>query len=267
MSDIILQLIQDIKKKKELRTLDDSFIRKEINRVLTLEPALRKGLSSRNSRSREYKSLVKAVRARLRRVYGVFRSGDKKGDTITLKTHSSTQERLSFYSELYAKLFAITGTPRVILDLGCGLNPLSVPFMKLKKAMYYAYDINVQEIGIISQFFRQWKKTSLSFEGKASILDISDTSAVQNLPHADICFLFKVTDALDRNKGHSASEQLITAIPSKYIILSFSTKTLSGKPMTAPHRKWVEWMCQRLGYNYTILKFENEIFYVMEKAA
>ncbi|MEK6901410.1 MAG: hypothetical protein AABX37_03650 [Nanoarchaeota archaeon] len=263
----ISTLIQDIKKKKELQAVHDSFVEKEINRVLTQKPALQKILHLGNSRSREYKTIIKEVRARLRKVSGVFRSKHIKhikGDT--LETHASTTERLSFYPRLYAQLFAITGTPKVILDLGCGLNPLSLPFMNIEKVTYYAYDINVQEIHVISQFFTQGKKDHPFFIGKASILDISDTTAVKHLPRADVCFLFKVTDALDRNKGHTASEQLIRAIPARYVILSFSTKTLSGKPMTAPRRRWVEWMCQRIGYPYTILEFENEIFYVVRKA-
>ncbi len=264
MNAVVQQLIESIKRKKELRSLDDSFVEKELTLFLAQQPSLKKRIPLIHSRSQEYKRIVKEVRARLRKVYGVFRSGNIAG--TTLETHYSTKERFSFYPLLYKKIFAITGKPRVVLDLGCGVNPLSLPFMKIPSFTYYAYDINQKEINVLSQFFTEWKQKHHLFTGKASVLDISNTAEVQKLPSADVCFLFKVTDAVDRNKGHTASERLIRAIPARYVVLSFSTKTLSGKPMTAPRRRWVEWMCQRVGYEYTILEFENEIFYVIEKA-
>ena len=199
----------------------------------------------------------------MRRVYGLFRVAQKGK---TLETHPSTKERIGFYSELYRKLFAITGKPKVILDLGCGMNPLSFPFMKLNEVEYYAYDLSEEEIGIITDFFEKWSVKNKDVVGKGSLLDITNVQKIGQLPKADVAFLFKVTDVLDRNKGHLVTEKVLKAVPAQYVVVSFSTRTMSGKPMTAPRRRWMEWLCQRLGWTYEIVEFENELFYVVRKS-
>ena len=274
-------LAADIKKKKELQSINDDFVKDGIVKCLQQEPKLSEALEKNfNPKSKAYGSVVKYVRAKLRKVYGLFRddpakrkklvqelaraSKENRTKIITeiLSTHSSTNERLSFYGQLYSKLFAITGKPKTILDLGCGINPFSFLYMKLEKCNYYAYDINEEEINSINKCFGSLQIENPFFTGKAEIMDILQ---VAKLPQADICFLFKMTDVLDKGKGHKKTEELLIKIPAKYIVASFATKTMSGKAMTAPRRKWMEWLCQRLGYNYTVLEFKNEIFYVVEK--
>lgn len=276
----IAVLIREIKKKKELQSINDNFVEEYLSKCLVQEPKVLKSLQENfNPRSKAYVSIIKAVRSRLRRVYGLFRDDpaqrkklvqellkapkEKRPKIIDeiLATHSSTKERLSFYDALYSKLFAITGKPKTILDLGCGINPFSFPYMGLLECSYYAYDINEEEINNINQYFQSLCRENSSFLGKAMMADILKVK----LPKADICFLFKMTDVVDRGKGHKKTEELLKKIPAKYVVVSFATKTMSGKAMTAPRRKWVEWLCKRLGYEFTILEFSNELFYVVEK--
>ena len=276
----IAVLIEDIKKKKELQSIDDNFVERYLVKYLHQEPALLRSLQEQfNSRSKAYISVIKNVRAQLRRVYGLFRDDAKERKSAVeellkappatraaliqqiLSTHSSTQERLPVYEPLYSKIFAITGKPKTILDLGCGINPFSFSYLKLKGCSYYAYDLDQEEIGAINKYFALLKKENPSFTGKAMVADILTV----NLPKADLCFLFKMTDVIDQGKGHKRTEELLKKIPARYIVVSFATKTMSGKKMTAPRRSWMEWLCKRLGYEYTILEFPNEIFYVIKK--
>ncbi len=255
----IAALVKDIKKKKELQNLNDRFVHKEVLALLDKNQKRESLLQSNfNPKSPSYKSLLKEARRELRKVHGVFRSGKRK--IAPLETHSSTREREEIYPELYPKIFALTGKPASILDLGCGLNPLSLPLMKLKNLNYLAYDIDEKEISQINEFFQKHNP-----QGQAQALDISDWHLVKDLPRADLAFLFKVVDLLDRGKGHKKSEEVIKAIPANFVVVSFSTLTLSGKPMNAPRRRWMEWLCKRLGYKYQILEFPGEIFYVIKK--
>tara|TARA_Y100000031_G_C8195743_1_gene373615 strand:+ start:503 stop:1318 length:816 start_codon:yes stop_codon:yes gene_type:complete len=262
------ELVADIKKKKELRELNDDFVLQYLKDYFKDKKKF-----SFNKRSKQYKTAIKEIRGKLRRVYGLFRaeedlkrreelidqllSGNKKLIPEILKTHSSTRERLDFYPELYTGIFAITGKPQSIIDLGCGINPFSFPFMKLKKVEYFAYDLSEDEIEYLNRFFR-----FLKIKGKAEILDMFNFS---HLPKADVCFLFKMTDVLDKGKGHKITEKVINLIPSKYVVVSFPTHTMSGKRMNFPRRRWIELMCKRLGYEYHYLDFDNEVFYVVEK--
>ena len=56
--------------------------------------------------------------------------------------------RFMVLDELYEKIFKITGKPKVLVDLACGLNPLTLPWMNLPSACKYCcYDL---EKGLIS---------------------------------------------------------------------------------------------------------------------
>ena len=48
-----------------------------------------------------------------------------------LARHDSTRERIPYLSEFYEAILEIAQTPRIILDLACGLNPFALPFMGL----------------------------------------------------------------------------------------------------------------------------------------
>ncbi len=268
---MIKKLIKEIKNKKELSELDDKFVKEELNRFFKQEPKILKKLNEDyNPKSKEYKQVIKEVRAKLRRSYGLFRVEKEtknlkklvktKNYQKILETHSSTKERLPFYDQLYQKIFKITNKPKIILDLGAGINPLSYSYMNLNNVNYYAYDLSKEEVKILNQFFKEKK-----INGKAAILDLLNLNKVKKLPKADLAFLFKMTDVLDKGKGHKTSEQIIKAIPAKFIIVSFPTLTMSGKKMNHPRRGWIELMSQRLGYKFELLEFSNELFYIIEK--
>lgn len=281
----IRTLIATIRKKKELQHLNEEFIREHIQQHFTQNHKAAVFLAGKpSSRSAQYTKIVKEVRASLRKVYGLFRTQEqelKRKELVEelqnspahlqaicnaiLNTHSSTRERLPFYEKLYAKIFRITGKPATILDLGCGINPFSIPRMNLAKLNYYAYDLDENEIDTLNQFFDYLHSCNSSFTGRAGILDLLQWATLAELGTADICFLFKMTDVLDRGKGHTMTEVVIKNVPARYVVVSFPTKTISGKKMNVPRRNWMEWLCRRLKYKFKVLEFPGEIFYVVRK--
>ncbi len=284
----ISQLMEDIKQKKELREINHEFMREQLFEYLKTDAKAVRFLQQKpNWKAAYYKIIIKRVRERLRRFHGVYRAASQsrqRNDLLEqlvnaplakslplineiLVTHPSTQERLSFYPRLYHQLFHSTGKPASIIDVGCGLNPFSIPLMNLKKLRYYAFDISNEEIGLLQKLFRYLHQQNRQFHGTAAILDALHWAKLAGIKSADLCFLFKMTDMLDQGRGHKATEMAISAVPAKHVVVSFPTKTLSGRKMNFPRRKWIELMCRRLGYSYTLLRFENELFYVVKKGS
>lgn len=277
------ELISTIKQKKELRELSEEFIRHHLHDYFRKHPLAVLVLDK--PRSEKYKRVVKDIRALLRRVYGLFRIEKRREDIhgllkefstgrklrqqkileIILSTHSSTKERLPIYSKLYLRLWKITGRPRTILDLGCGLNPFSLPLTGLRSVQYYAYDLSMEEVSLLRDFFVLLHRKNSLIRGEAAVLDLLHSLSDQKLPAADVCFLFKMTDVLDQGKGHKKTEELLKQLSCRFVVVSFATKTMSGKKMTAPRRSWMEWLCNRLGWKFTIVEMPDELFYVIEK--
>lgn len=299
--EIVEEVIVEVTKKKGLQNLSREFVRDLLFTHLKQNQKASQFLAGKpTKKSAFYKSIIKQLRSHLRKYYGQYRgSADAQrlhelverlleGRIIDqhilkdlLALNASTRERFSFYEELYEKLFTITGLPAVmsitatkpttttmpttIIDLGCGLNPFSIPRMRLTKLRYYAYDINEDEIAVLGEFFEYLHSRHPDFQGKAEVLDALHLEELLDLPRAELCFLWKMTDVLDRGKGHRATEAVIKAVPAQWVIVSFPTKTLSGKRMNVPEKRWVGLMCRRLGYEVTVLKFSTEVFYVVRK--
>ncbi|MBW3018088.1 hypothetical protein KY325_02945 [Candidatus Woesearchaeota archaeon] len=268
----IKQLILKIKEKKEFNQIDDRFVRTELLNYFKQNRKAWNAVSEGRTRSEEYKQIVKHVRAVLRRVYGVFLTKTiqekekylSEGDyTKLLETHLSTKERFPIYPVIYKKIFAITGKPKVILDLGCGLNPVSYPYMKID-AEYYASELNEADCKFLEKCFEKMK-----IKGKAIPMDLIEAAKnpemLKKFPKADVCFLFKILDEIEERKGRKRSESLITNINADWLVISFATKKVTGRPMKYPHRHWLEKMLKRLEYKYEIIKEENEIFYIVRK--
>jgi 16S rRNA (guanine(1405)-N(7))-methyltransferase len=174
-----------------------------------------------------------------------------------LSLHLSTKERLSSYPIIYRKIFEMTGKPKIILDLGCGLNPLSVYHMNLKNFKFIASDIDKSNLDFIQRYF-----DLAGINGETVVLDLLNKDDLEKLSRiqCDVCFLFKVLE-IDKR----IAEPIFTKVNARFIVVSFSTLSLSGKIMSNSERQWFEKMLSRLKLQFETFKTENEIFYITEK--
>ena len=268
----ITNLITLIKANKKYKDISDDVVKTELEKYFKA-----------NSKAENYKDkfIVKDIRTKLHKNYASFQMpnqskkervellaqldknpGDIKIVNKLLGTNRSTKERIEFYSQLYEDIFSITGEPNSILDLGCGINPISFPYMKLEQANYYACDIDNRDIKFLNDFFKM-----MQIEGLAETKDLSLLENFSSLPEADICFMFKLLDVLEK-KGHKYSEDVIKILIDKcqFIVASFATYTVGGREMNFPERGWIERMLTRIGLKFKMLEYSNEIFYVVYKS-
>ena len=226
-------LIQDLKKKKELQDLDNSFIEARIKGYLK-----EKEVPS-NKKSKEYKKIFKDLRRLLRKSYGMFKVIEEKRD-------------LNFYKLVFNKL-----KPKKMLDLGCGLEPLY--YTRLIKAEFYATDISNDIINKLNEHFKINK-----IKGKAFIFNLVDED-LNNLPEVDLCFMLKLLESLELIKKN-ISKELLSKINSKYFVVSFSKIALGKKvKIRKAGRAWFRRILKELNYDYEILDYENEIIFFIKK--
>jgi len=256
-----MDIIKKIKEKKELSSLEDSFIQYILKKI-------------------KAKNEIKEARKELRRLYGAFQiknaikkraiylkeileSLNKKEFNLEahkniLKTHRSTKERLNIYEDLYKNLPKF----KTIQDLACGLNPFSLIFLKNLQIKYYAFDIQCQELSLIKEYFKGIKDNFSEFNYEVKTINL-----FEDIPEikTDLTFIFKFIDLLESKKEYKLAEEIIKKIQSSLILVSFSKITLGRKRMKYPRRKWFELMLNRLNFNYKVLEYENEIFYLIHK--
>ena len=251
------RVVAKIKEKKELSDIPDSLVGE------TLETYLRKNHLVIPQKEKELKIIIKEVRSHLRRYVGQYQSSaslSKKQRLLhegkiseLLKTHASTRERASFYPKLKELIKKMN--PKSILDLGCGINPIAVASPGME---YYAYEIKKDDLVLVAEFFKMSR-----IKGKTFFKDIRKES---EFPKADLTLMFKILDIMEKDK-YNFTKSLLEKINSKHIIVSFSTRTLSGKPMNAPRRLWFEKLLEELKYKFTSISSNNEIFYLITRIA
>jgi len=232
----------------------------------------------------EPKKAVKAAKNKLHQVYGAYfekmninkiqkrlNGLSNNSDTETLKSaameilkyHASTSERIPFMEQLYIDLFKRIGKPRRVVDFCCGLNPFAVQWMELEpEAEYTAFDIDTRLISVINTFF-----SCINRPYRAACGDI-----LVSIPEigADVVFLFKTIPCLEQQEK-GVSERIIKTLilKSKYIVLSFPSKSLTGKKkgMGTYYNQFILEILERssLSMDYFKLEYSNEVFYVVSK--
>jgi 16S rRNA (guanine(1405)-N(7))-methyltransferase len=175
-----------------------------------------------------------------------------------LSSHSSTKERIPIMEGFYATLFRHTGIPETILDLACGLNPFSIPWMKLpNETKFYSYDIHEPRIHLINAFLSKIGMQPLAIKQDILI----------NPPkiEADVAFFFKEAHRFEQRQ-HGCNRDFWKSIHAKHLLVSLPTRNLTGRhSMIDQQRHLVERTTQGLPWTITEFVFDNEIVFCIEK--
>ena len=175
-----------------------------------------------------------------------------------LRQHDSTRERLPYLQELYQGIFSICGQPEVVMDLACGLNPFSLPWMGLPiKTQFHAYDILPARIDLINDFLKL-----IGREGQAEVRDI-----LVRPPQikADAAFLFKEAHRMEkRQKG--CNHALWAALKVNYLFVSLPNRSLDGRrDLRERMRRLVETSINGQDWEHGELEFPGETIYWIRK--
>ncbi len=186
-------------------------------------------------RSRNADDAVKRVKRRLHQAVGAFRGAAPAGGAWpsdladpglraacleAMRTHASTRERIGNVERFYPGIWEHTGVPRSILDLGCGLNPLTLPWMAVGDAHYAAIDVDQRPLGIVREF--------LAAVGQPREVGAADLVTTIPERSADLALLLKLVTTLDRQDPDAAA-RLLSGLRVRHAVVSFTTRSLGGR--------------------------------------
>lgn len=178
-----------------------------------------------------------------------------------LQLHASTAERLDFYDDLYRRLFALTGQPQSILDVACGFNPFSLPWMYLAQPPeYLAADINTRSIELINRFFAR-----SGTAGKAFLADALEENEFRQLRQVDLAYVFKLVPLLEKQEKGS-SRKLIESLNARFVAVSFPIRSLSGRSLNMLEQNSELFEVHiSPDLSFEKLMLDNELIYVIDK--
>jgi len=183
------------------------------------------------------KEAEKAVKTALHQMTGMFVSDSevKRGHKLLcdpdlagrelslalLGLHASSRERLETLEALYHAIFSAVGEVHSILDIGCGLNPIALPFMGCgEEVSYHACDVNLKTIELVNAYFTRIGRQPTAFG--------YDILSGGPLPRADLCYLFKVLPLLEQQEKGGAA-RFLANLDATHIAVTFPLRTLSGR--------------------------------------
>jgi 16S rRNA (guanine(1405)-N(7))-methyltransferase len=226
------------------------------------------------------KPAVKATKRRLHQVYGAFEGefdyeaayrqlevayGEGSEAAIKaacrriLEMHSSTRERLPLLEGFYPAIFERTGQPATILDLGCGLNPLALPWMGLAAGTgYVALDIDANRVRFLNRY--------LALTGFEPLARCQDILSQPPEDVADVALLLKMSPSLERQEP-GVTLRLLERLRTPYVVLSFAVKSLGGreKGMAKQYQQqFTTWMDDQR-WPVEQLAFETELVFVVKR--
>ena len=187
-------------------------------------------------------------------------NNEKEALLPLLSLHASTRERMHFLDSFYKEIFHITGTPSTLLDIGCGLNPLTLPWMSLSQdTTYYAYDIDKGEVEFLREIL-----TIIQVPVRVFI-EVGDI-VVDTFPDADVTFLFKMLPLFSLQKGKSLFG-VIDSFKTNYLVISFPLASLSGRNvgMENFYSTQFEQQMREVPYVYHKLTFPTELVFIVVK--
>ena len=176
-----------------------------------------------------------------------------------MRLHASTAERLSILERFFQETLTGLAPLTSILDLACGLTPLSLPWMPTAPHLEYtACDIYQDMTAFLDEFLAHFK-----IKGSVSTCDLT-----QELPQteAQVALLLKTIPCLDQvDKG--AAGRLLRGLQTESILVSFPAQGLGGrgKGMRQNYEARFNELVEGENWEITRFDFENELAFLIRK--
>jgi len=195
------------------------------------------------AKDRSKKEALKAVRSKLHQVGGAFleksidyaqwsdRLDQLPGDLAhplvlsfcreMMSQHSSTQERLPILDRFYTETLAGITPIRSLIDLACGLNPLSLPWLPIvKNTQIFACDMYTDMTAFHNRFFAHF-----GLNARAETCNLIHAAPQQSVQLALLLKTIPCLEQIDKNVG----QRLLESIQAEVLLVSFPIHSLGGR--------------------------------------
>jgi len=169
----------------------------------------------------------------------------------------STRERLGILDAFYEQIFEWVGCPQTILDVGCGLHPAAIAWMRTEALnRYVAVDIDGGVISILQELFA----------GCPVQVELRCQDVLLSPPREefDLLFLLKTVPTLNRRRK-SAGFQLLETLSFRHAVVSFPTHSFGGRRrnMRKHYSSMMDSFLQGFSGSCKQLDFDEELVFLL----
>ncbi len=174
-------------------------------------------------------------------------------------SHASTAERLPILEDFFNTCLESISPVRSILDLACGMNPLSIPWIPLDKGfIYHACDIYMDMLAFIQSFFIRFE-----INGRALPCDLTAKIPKEK---AHLAFILKSIPCLEQI-DKTIGLRLLDGIQADHILVSFPVSSLGGrkKGMADYYQNHFYEMISEKSWKIIRFEFTTELAFLVTK--
>lgn len=205
------------------RTLVESIAAQELGKGRSVKAAI-KEVKSRLHQSAASYWQVPPEYARWRTTLEAVDGEDARMAQVQsiLRVHHSMRERLPFLADFYRTIFAGLTPLRSVLDLGCGLNPLALPWMGLsRETAYFACDIDREQVAFLRWWLTRWQQPGRAFVWNLLV-------GAPPIEPVDVALLLKMVPCLAQ-LDPAAPVRLLDEVCAPVLVISFPAQSLGGR--------------------------------------
>ena len=180
-----------------------------------------------------------------------------------LAEHASTCERLPYLETFYETTLVEIGPVHSILDIACGLNPLTLPWMPWStegERRYIAHDLYADMMTFLGEYF-----SALQVTGEAHVTDVAVTAPQAEV---DLALILKFLPVLEQTERGTA-QRWLRSLRARYLLVSFPTRSLGGhgRGRAEHYEGWFRELLQAENWSAQRFTFPNELCFLIERAA
>ena len=176
-----------------------------------------------------------------------------------MASHASTAERLSILESFFYTCLKPISPLKSILDLACGMTPLSIPWMPLNDQFtYQACDIYIDMLSFIQSFFNHFQ-----INGKSFACDLIGGLPTQKAQLALILKSIPCLEQVEKEIGLSLLEE----VQADHILVSFPAQSLGGQQKGMPdfYKEHFYDMVSEKSWQINQFEFETELAFLVTK--
>ncbi|MCA9976508.1 MAG: hypothetical protein KC413_12185 [Anaerolineales bacterium] len=176
-----------------------------------------------------------------------------------MRRHASTRERLPILDEFYQTVLAHLPPIHSVLDVACGLNVLTWPWLPLSPdTHYYACDIYGDMIAFVSDV--------MQIAGISGAAEVRDVVSEPPARPVDLVLLLKLLPVLEQVEKTAVSH-LLDTLNARYLLISFPVASLGGrsKGMAANYEAQFETWAAGRNWHVQRFSFATELAFLVQQ--
>jgi 16S rRNA (guanine(1405)-N(7))-methyltransferase len=263
---LLNQVVKEISRSSKYKDIDKQVIRRIAEKEFSENMRIKEAIKVTKRRLHQVAGVFFTSRPKyscwleeLRRLKGLDDSRFRETCIRIMRLHSSTRERLEVLEKFYAGIFSEISPVNSMLDLACGLNPLSIPWIpQFERLEYRAYDIYADLVDFLNAYLGL-----LPVEGHAEVRDVLFDPPRRK---GDLALILKTIPCFDQIDA-AATQKMLEQIDVDNLVISFPVRSLGGieKMMIRNYTERFEKMTRQMDWNIKKILFETELVFLVSK--